>query len=298
MAQITLGALTTLSLSTHLDPMFTDLYGYAKNLTSDASGNVGVGMTPTSGWGASYKAIEVGGSGMAGVWGGGTVGNAFFTANTQFTGAAYSRPATGTAESYILTNGTHVWNSDISAAAGVFTPTQRMLLDNAGNLLVGTNTSGGTPPNGVTINTPASTSSISIGHPSGTASGTTYLYCAYNSTVIGSITQNGTTGVLFNVTSDQRLKEHIADADSAMALLAKVKVRKFDWISDGSHQRLGFIAQELVQVYPEAVHQPADPAEMMAVDYSKFAPLLTKVVQEQQALIETLKARLDAAGID
>jgi hypothetical protein len=44
MSQITLGALTTINTSTHLDAMFTDLYGYAKNLVSDSGGHVFVGV--------------------------------------------------------------------------------------------------------------------------------------------------------------------------------------------------------------------------------------------------------------
>lgn len=48
MAQTILGALTTLNVSTHLDAMFTDLYGYAKNLVSDGSGNVFVGLSSTT----------------------------------------------------------------------------------------------------------------------------------------------------------------------------------------------------------------------------------------------------------
>jgi hypothetical protein len=51
MAQITLGALTTLNTSTHLDAMFTDLYGYSKSLTSDGSGNASLGTaSPKTPW--------------------------------------------------------------------------------------------------------------------------------------------------------------------------------------------------------------------------------------------------------
>jgi hypothetical protein len=49
MAQITLGALTTLNLSTHLDAMFSDLYGYSKNVISDASGNAMFGGKAAAG---------------------------------------------------------------------------------------------------------------------------------------------------------------------------------------------------------------------------------------------------------
>ena len=73
-------------------------------------------------------------------------------------------------------------------------------------------------------------------------------------------------------------------------MIDSLQVRQFDWKSDNSHQRYGFVAQELVTVAPEAVHQPADPEEMMAVDYSKLVPMLVKEIQD-------LRKRLAAAGI-
>jgi hypothetical protein len=131
---------------------------------------------------------------------------------------------------------------------------------------------------------------VRTGHVSGTASGTAYSVFAYNGGAIGSITQSGTTAVLYNVTSDQRLKENISDADSASELIDSLQVRKFDWKTDQTHQRYGFVAQELVTVVPEAVHQPADSEEMMAVDYSKLVPMLVKEIQ-------SLRKRLADAGI-
>ena len=89
---------------------------------------------------------------------------------------------------------------------------------------------------------------------------------------------------------DKRLKENIKDADSASNLIDSLQVRQYDWKEEGSHQRYGFIAQELVQVAPEAVHQPNDTEEMMAVDYSKLVPMLVKEIQ-------SLRKRLADAGI-
>jgi hypothetical protein len=126
-------------------------------------------------------------------------------------------------------------------------------------------------------------------HATGTASGTAYTGFNYAGTQIGSITQDGTTGVLYNLTSDARLKENAADADDAASLIDAIQVRKFDWKSDGSHQRYGFIAQELVEVAPEAVHQPADPDEMMGVDYSKLVPMLVKEIQSLRARVAQLE---------
>jgi hypothetical protein len=165
-----------------------------------------------------------------------------------------------------------------------------MTLDASGNLLVGLTST--TPSNAlgfVVNNSNAGISYIQIQHASGTNSGAAYAVFYYNANPIGSITQSGTTAVLYNTTSDQRLKENIVDADSASSLVDSLQVRQFDWKSDGSHQRYGFIAQELVTVAPEAVHQPTDPEEMMAVDYSKLVPMLVKEIQSLRKRILTLE---------
>jgi hypothetical protein len=107
--------------------------------------------------------------------------------------------------------------------------------------------------------------------------------------MVGSISTNGSV-TSYNITSDQRLKENIQDADSASNLIDSLQVRKFDWKADGNHQRYGFVAQELVTVAPEAVHQPTDTEQMMAVDYSKLVPMLVKEVQ-------SLRKRLADAGL-
>jgi hypothetical protein len=163
-----------------------------------------------------------------------------------------------------------------------------MTLDASGNLLVGQTSSGVVNINGVASS--GSAGSVAINHINGTGSGSVYMYYGYNGSTIGSITQSGTTAVLYNLTSDQRLKENIQDAADAASLIDSLQVRQFDWKADNSHQRYGFIAQELVTVAPEAVHQPADPEEMMAVDYSKLVPMLVKEIQ-------SLRKRLADAGI-
>ena len=86
------------------------------------------------------------------------------------------------------------------------------------------------------------------------------------------------------------MKENIVDAPEFGSVIDAIQVRSYDWKADHTHQRAGFIAQELVTVAPEAVHQPADPEEMMAVDYSKLVPMLVKEIQ-------SLRARLKAANI-
>ena len=170
--------------------------------------------------------------------------------------------------------------------------TAGVTLDGNGNFGIG-NTSPGSAFGGF-IYQPAYTTTgngaWAVNHVSGSASGSPYGIFTYNSTQIGSITQSGTTAVLYNVTSDQRLKENIVDAPDASADIDAIKIRSFDFISDKSSVKYGFIAQELVTVAPDAVHQPSNPDDMMGVDYSKLVPMMLKEIQ-------SLRARLKAANI-
>jgi hypothetical protein len=45
---------------------------------------------------------------------------------------------------------------------------------------------------------------------------------------------------------------------------------------------------------PEAVSVGRNEEDMMGVDYSKFVPRLIKAIQEQQAMIDELKAKVAA----
>ena len=98
------------------------------------------------------------------------------------------------------------------------------------------------------------------------------------------------TSVTYNTSSDQRLKENIADADDAGSKVDAIQVRKFDWIADGSHQDYGMVAQELIEVAPEAVSAPEDPEDMMGVDYSKLVPMLVKEIQSLRARVAQLES--------
>lgn len=105
-------------------------------LIKDASGNVGVGVTPSA-WDSSFKASQVVNSSLSATAGG--VGNlnlaynAYYNSGWKFVGADY-------ANMYQNGSGQHRWlTSTASGTAGAaISFTQAMTLDASGNLLVGT----------------------------------------------------------------------------------------------------------------------------------------------------------------
>jgi hypothetical protein len=156
------------------------------------------------------------------------------------------------------------------------------------SIYVATASSGGTGQGGVGI----FSTNIDIGHANGTASGTSYLRFIYNGSVIGSITQNSTTGVLFNINSDYRLKEDLKEI-KGLDKISAIKVYDYKW--KASDDRMdGVLAHELQQVLPYAVTGIKDGEDMQGVDYSKIVPVLIKSIQELSAENTSLINRIEA----
>ena len=58
----------------------------------------------------------------------------------------------------------------------------------------------------------------------------------------------------------------------------------------GHIKKYGMVAQELLEVAPEAVSAPEDPEEMMGVDYSKLVPMMLKEIQSLRARVAQLES--------
>ena len=105
---------------------------------------------------------------------------------------------------------------------------------------------------------------------------------------VGAISTTST-ATTYITSSDERLKENITDSADAGSKVDAIQIRQFDWKVDGSHQDYGVIAQELIEVAPEAVAEGDTEEDMMGVDYSKLVPMLIKEVQSLRSRVAELE---------
>jgi len=187
-----------------------------------------------------------------------------------------------------------------TTADGASSPTERMRISNNGSVGIGVTdpAAGASATSGVAFR-PGS-HDVWFNHANGVGSGTAYAYFSYNSGAIGSITQNGTTAVAYNTTSDYRLKENFVPLTGAADRVNQLEVRRFNFIAEPDRIVDGFIAHEVQAVVPEAITGQKDAVDAdgnpvyQGIDQSKLVPLLTAALQEALAEIESLKARVTA----
>ena len=163
---------------------------------------------------------------------------------------------------------------------------ERSRIDASGNLLVG-KTSDVNTANGITLRPDGGARFTSAG------TGAFVQLAFFRNGAAGEVGSISTTSsaTSYVTSSDQRLKENIADADDAGSKIDAIQVRKYDWKADGSHQDYGLVAQELQPIAPLAVSGDADSEEMMGVDYSKLVPMMLKEIQSLRARINAIESK-------
>jgi hypothetical protein len=135
---------------------------------------------------------------------------------------------------------------------------------------------------------------ITIGHATGSGSGSYYETFSYAGGIIGSITQTGTTGVLYNTTSDYRLKNDVTPIQNALATVEALNPVSFTWTDNRKDD--GFLAHELQAIIPncvtgekDAVNEDGTP-KYQQIDNSGVIPFLVKAIQELKAEFDAYKA--------
>jgi len=261
--------------------------GGVARVTTDASGNVGIGTSSPASF-SGFNTITVNGS----------TGGIF---NTQAAGTNALRIASDTSQGYIF----EPRNLPISFSTN---NTERMRIDSSGNLLVGTTTA----KTSVTVQGQLSTGvtgSASVGAG-------LYIYAnnalTDNSYMTRVSAGNGTTqwfigNQSITTSSDARLKDNIKPTErNALELLSQWEIVDHTWNdpSDSSQNNrnsrgvwTGVIAQQVQPITPWLVNKPTEDVDPLdnsinpwTMDFGYAVPLLVKAIQEQQALITQLQA--------
>ena len=357
------GAFTTLSATGNvtLGDASTDTLNVGNGgLIKDASGNLGLGVTPSA-W-AGYKPLQAG----SGASFGGYAGDAlsFMGSNTYNDNTNWRYILSGNAAArYQQSAGVHAWYNAPSGTAGnAITFTQAMTLDASGNLALGTTSASrrlhvyATSSVPVRIETNTSDTKIEILTTSGTqfiqgsannllfgtnnteqaridssgnllvgtttAPNATFL-CKVNSIGLqasnpadstkwrqmafannsadavlyfpnGSNTPTLSAAGAWTNASDGRQKTNITDIKYGLNTVLSAQPHSYNR-TDVEGDFIGFVAQELQTVIPEVVFGSDETS--YSVDYGSLVAVTFKAIQEQQAIIESLKARLDAANL-
>ena len=251
---------------------FTILTGGSERLRIATSGNCGIGTSSPT------QKLVVSNGGAAGVEINPTTGNIF----------TFNRSTTVYTDMVVTSNNT------IFQTGGT---TERMRIDSSGDVFVAkTTTSLGT--NGIELLSTGTVIATSVNDAGqfyrktatvGNGVILTYSDVGGTQTLVGAGFANGT----FGVVSDINKKKNVEDARSYLEDLMKIRVVKYNWKTDedSAPKELGWIAQEVEEVFPGMI------SEMQGSKLLKkevFLPMMLKAIQEQQAMIEQLTARLNA----
>jgi len=101
------------------------------------------------------------------------------------------------------------------------------------------------------------------------------------------------TGTITDV-SDERLKENITDYSGGLAVINSLWVKSYNMISDPGVPETGFIAQNVQEFFPQAVHTVDPEHGYLGVSYVSMIPVITKAIQELDLKIEGIEDRVAA----
>jgi hypothetical protein len=283
---------------------------FSEAMRIDSSGNLLVGTTTSSGKVTATTAVV--GSGST------DFATKAFAAEINFSVvnkigaivAGYDGPTIyGTAIGFSY-NGTGYDMQFATNDNTVGNPIERMRITSAGSLLVGVTNdnarlcvqSSSTNDNFGTlyvVNENTADAACTAAFVTGSSSSSTsnvYIKFGINFYAAGGgqINANGGGQAAFGSFSDSRLKENIEDLPPQLANIIALRPVEFDYIeSEGGGHQTGFIAQEMQAIYPDAVGERSD-GMLTVTGWDKTTARLVKAIQEQQALITSLTARIAA----
>ena len=160
--------------------------------------------------------------------------------------------------------------------------TERARIDTSGNLLVGTTTN---TSNAKLILNGATRWAV------GPQAGGNLFYVTRDSDNVGVYIVQGATS--WTSTSDERAKDIIEPITDAAQKVSSLRAVIGKYKSDEEGVRRAFlIAQDVQTVLPEAVNVQDDEQGTLGLQYTDTIPLLVAAIQEQQAMIDTMKQEI------
>jgi hypothetical protein len=275
-------------------------------MTLNSTG-LGVGVAPSS------AKLEVDGSGRFSGFGVNSIG-----LNTTGTAQSFVRYTTAGADCYIGTESsvaggfftgstayaTCIYNASNTPIQFFTNGSVKTTLDASGNLLVGTTSSQGR----LTVNDTSlsagtcriyknvasseSLPALTLDKKDNTSTTSqVFLQFTINSQTAGSgqINANGASQAAFGSYSDSRLKENIVSLPSQLANILSLRPVEFDY-KDGSGHQIGFVAQEIQEVYSDTVGEQN--GFLTVTGWSKTEARLVSAIKELAAKVQALEAKL------
>jgi hypothetical protein len=215
------------------------------------------------------------------------------------TSSGFIQTADTSGDLALQSNGTSAINitgtSQISFSTSA---TECARFDTGGNLLINTTTRSNLEKVNITHNGAAQEGLIIVNTNTAAGTHTAIGFRRPSATQVGQITTT-LSATAYVTSSDYRLKENVQPMTGALAKVAQLKPCTYTWKLDGSDGQ-GFIAHELAEVVPDAVSGEKDAVnednsiKPQGIDTSFLVATLTAAIQEQQAMIEELKAKVTA----
>jgi hypothetical protein len=150
-----------------------------------------------------------------------------------------------------------------------------------------------TGTNGIGIGMTAGTYNIPACGTCGVLSGPTTPGTSNTALDVAGVAQ----AIMFFARSDERFKKDIKPIDNAAEIISKMNPVSYNWrVSEFEEMNLpasrhaGFIAQELMESFPEAVAK--DENGYLSVSYDMIIPVAVQAIKQQQKAIEELRTAL------
>ena len=183
----------------------------------------------------------------------------------------------------------------IATSSSGGTISERMRIDSSGNVLVNKTSQSNTGK--LEIDYSRATHAGSNYNETSSASSCTHIAFQRGGTGVGSIQSGNNSSTSYNTSSDYRLKDNIVPMSGALDKISQLNPVNWTWKVDGTNGQ-GFIAHELQAIIPDCVTGEKDAVDeegnpvYQGVDTSFLVATLTAAIQEQQTIINDLKARV------